>query len=126
MPMSDVEILRAACCVAGIDGVITDAEKRLLDKLADKAGVGSASLQAMMNRAKSDPQFVREQFSILRAEPKTAMSAILGVAVADGMLSDAERAVVVKLAEKLGFNESDREKLLGFAQKHIDKQRSAE
>ena len=42
--MFKVELLRAACCVAGIDGEIDEAEFAVLKKLADDVGVGDASL----------------------------------------------------------------------------------
>ena len=66
--MRHVEILRAACCVAGQDGTITDQESAMLNKLTDQIGVGQMSLNAMIERAKQDPQFYREQFEVLRAD----------------------------------------------------------
>ena len=39
-PMQEVEVLRAACCVAGIDGEVTENELVMINELAAKAGVG--------------------------------------------------------------------------------------
>jgi len=37
-----VEVLRAACAVAGIDGAPSEAERKVIDKLAADVGVGRA------------------------------------------------------------------------------------
>ena len=37
-PMQEVEVLRAACCVAGIDGEVTENELVMINQLAAKAG----------------------------------------------------------------------------------------
>ena len=63
-----VELLRAACCMAGLDGTIGDAELAIIQKLATDAGVGAASLKAMMDRAKSDPSYYEQQFRFLRGD----------------------------------------------------------
>jgi len=55
--MRQVELLRAACCVAGVDGHASDAEQLILQRLADEAGVGAASLSAMIELAETDEQF---------------------------------------------------------------------
>ena len=55
--MRQVAILRAACCVAGADGHTSDAEQRVVKRLADEAGVGDASLEAMIERFPKDLEF---------------------------------------------------------------------
>ncbi len=81
--MHQVEILRAACCVAGIDGDTTDRERRLLTHLADQIGVGQASLQAMIDRAERDKSFCDEQFLLLKTRPDKTLGILLKVALAD-------------------------------------------
>jgi tellurite resistance protein len=124
MPMSDVEVLRAACCVAGLDGKVTAEEQSLLQKLADKAGVGEVSLRAMTERAKGDHNFYQEQFRILHAEPNETMRTLLGVAVVDGSLSPDERVILQFFAERLGLQTPEYERLLRAAEKYIAQRES--
>jgi tellurite resistance protein len=119
--MSDVEVLRAACCVAGLDGTITPEEDALLRKLADKAGVGSVSLRAMVDRAKADHNFYQEQFRLLRGDPVEAMTSLLGVAVSDGQLAPDERVILQYFADRLGLPTAEYERLLRAAEKYVGK-----
>lgn len=115
-----VQVLRAACCVAGLDGNISPNELAILQKLAAEAGVGQASLNAMMNRAKSDPNYFQDQFNFLRGNPDEAMKTLLRVAVADGNLHPNERVVLQHLASKLGINEERLAAYLAVAEKRVD------
>ena len=99
--MIKVEILRAACCVAGANGESSDAERQMLDRLARDAGVGLASLEAMISRACSDQNFCNEQFRVLKADPKDAVAALLEVAMADGTIEDSEAEILKVLAGRL-------------------------
>jgi len=99
--MVQVEVLRAACCVVGADGNSTEAERELLNRLAKQTGVGFASLEAMISRACKDDNFCNEQFRVLKAEPKDAMSVLLEVAMADGVIDEKETAILKVFAEKL-------------------------
>ncbi|MDA7858276.1 TerB family tellurite resistance protein [bacterium] len=103
-PMQEVEVLRAACCVAGIDGKITEDEMAMINKLAARAGVGRASLEAMVARGESDPEFYKEQFRVLKENPRRSMVDILRVATADRVLSNDEIGVMRKFAEKLNIS----------------------
>ena len=111
-PMQKVDVLRAACCVAGIDGQPNNAERVVIDKLAGEAGVGQASLNAMIDRGATDPEFHREQFCILKAQPQKTMAALLEVAMADGHLSENETNVLRALSEKLSVPTNVFEQLL--------------
>ena len=103
-PMQKVEVLRAACCVAGIEGNIDEAEFPLLKKIAKEVGVGKASLDAMIQRASTDPNFHEEQFQILKSEPQKCMATVLQVALADGKVTEAETQVLKALSEKLNVS----------------------
>ena len=100
-PMQRVDVLRAACCVACSDGAIADQELGLVSRLAKEVGVGQASLTAMIERSMKDPEFHREQFKILKEDPKQCLAAVLEVAMADGVLTDVEQAVLRSLADNL-------------------------
>jgi tellurite resistance protein len=119
MPMSYVEILRAACAVAGLDGQITAREAELLRKLADQAGVGSASLNAMQDRAKRDPKFYKEMFRVLRTDADATMKVLYCVAVADHELQPEESAVLNHFAKLLGLDDKRLAQLHAAAVKHV-------
>lgn len=110
--MRHVEILRAACCVAGQDGTITEQESAMLNKLADQIGVGQMSLNAMIERAKQDPQFYREQFEVLRADAEKTMRVLLTIAGADGDVSEGEKTMLGHFAERLGMSADRYEELV--------------
>ena len=96
-----VDLLRAACCVAGADGAVSAAERRLLQRLADRAGVGTASMEAMIERAETDPNFHEEQFRVLKYDPKETMQLLFRVAVIDDELGKQEAGVLQRLAKRL-------------------------
>ena len=105
-PMEKVDLLRAACCVAGIDQEISQAEENVIQRLAADVGVGKASLQAMMDRAVSDPSFHEEQFRVLKGDPQESMAVLLEVALADGGVEPAEVSVLRDLSKRLNVPEN--------------------
>lgn len=111
-PMARVDLLRAACCVAGIDGNMGDPEFSVVNRLAQEVGVGQASLQAMIDRGVKDPNFHQEQFRVLKANPQQAMSVLLEVALADGTVSEGETNVLRSLSEKLNVPSDVFDKLM--------------
>lgn len=99
--MRQVELLRAACCVAGVDGHASDAEHLILQRLADEAGVGAASLSAMIELAETDEQFYEEQFRVLEADPQETMQLLFRISLADGSLRKGEAQVLKRLSRRL-------------------------
>ena len=116
LPIQRLDILRAACCVAGIDGDANEAQAAVLKRLAREVGVGKASLDAMIERAESDKTFHEEQFKVLEFEPKTTMAILLEVALADGQLSASEADVLRILAGRLKIDSGMFEQLLNEVQ----------
>ena len=100
-PLEQVALLRAACCVAGIDREISAPEEAIIRRLASEAGVGKASLDAMMDRATSDQEFYKEQFRAFKSDPQQTMAGLLEVAMADGQINDEEVRVLGELASRL-------------------------
>jgi len=111
-PTQQIELLRAACCVAGIDKDASAAELNVIGKLVKQTGVGKASLQAMVDRATSDQDFYKEQFTVLKADPTESMAYLLQVAMADGKLTDGEIDVLEQLARRLDISEDDIQRLI--------------
>ena len=100
--MQKVEVLRAACCVAGADGKTSKVEAEVLQKIAFEAGVGAASLEAMVERAETNETFYKEQFRVLKADPQQTMQLLFRLAIKDGKLSKSEAIVLERLAGRLG------------------------
>lgn len=113
--MVKVEILRAACCVAGAGGDTSVAESEILQRLAKETGVGRASLEAMVSRACTDQNFCNEQFRVLKADPKEAMAILLEVAMTDGIIDEKETQILRVLAERLAVPDEIFETLLAKA-----------
>jgi len=119
--MKSVEVLRAACCVAGLDKQITDRERAYLLQIAAHAGVGQVSLNAMIDRAVRDPAFFQEQFRIIRADSEQTMRVLFGVACADHELTMDERIVLHHFAQVLGMDDKRFNELLVAAERNVGK-----
>jgi len=99
--MRDLELLRAACCVAGLDGEITDRERAALEVLVEKAGVGQASFKAMLQVSIEDKNHFRKQLEFFKDNPDATIKTLFQVAVIDGTLGENERVVMQYFADKL-------------------------
>lgn len=119
--LNKVEVLRAACCVAGLDGTISEKEMALLQSLATDAGVGAASFKAMRDRATSDRNYYEQQFRFLRGDPVESMKTMLRIAVADGALHPNERVVLDVFSKKLGLTEEKYQQLLSAAEQIVER-----
>ncbi len=117
--MSNVAVLRAACCVAGLDRKVCERELPMLRRIAEYAGVGHASLQAMIHRAETDHDFYEEQFHLILTHPEATITALFSVACADGQLHEAERVILRFFADKLGLDEKRFEAILSAAQAKV-------
>lgn len=115
MTILDVEVLRAACCIAGIDQQISEPEMKVLVEMADVVGVGRASLTAMINRARADPDFYKEQFKMTQKDPDKAIVALVRVALADGRLGTRETQLITLFARKVGLAQTRIDQLLAAA-----------
>ena len=111
-----LEILRAAVCIAGVDGKVDDQELRLIEKLAKEIGVGRASREAMIDRAVNDPDFHKQMFRVLKTETDQTMLTMFHAAMVDGKLDESEIKVLKHFATKLGVPDETFEKLAAKAQ----------
>ncbi len=111
--MEKLELLKAALVVAAADGSISRAETGLIMGLAVRAGVGQASLQAMIDAAQRGEQ---PDPRILMQSPRsarTALELLVAQARINGEITDSERDVLVRIAARLRitgdeFNETYR------------------
>jgi hypothetical protein len=95
------ELFKAVLAVAGIDGKVTRAEQGLLGGLAERVGVGAASLNAMMAAAAREPDLKSKLFSRSMREPVRAMELLVAAARIDGEISEEERQLLLHVAETL-------------------------
>ena len=86
--------------------MVTDAERELISKLGSMRGVGQASLQAMVERAKTDCAFCDEQFQILKTEPQETMAILLELAMVDGKIDVSEQDLLQSFAKRLNVPEN--------------------
>ncbi|MEN0019579.1 MAG: TerB family tellurite resistance protein [Planctomycetota bacterium] len=115
--MQQVDVLRAACCVAAADGRIGSRERQVLEHLAELAGVGAASFKAMCEMAVNDKSWHTQQLKYVRDYGESAMTALAAVAAADGVITDEEREMLNNFASKLELESEVAEEAMrkGFA-----------
>ena len=94
-------------------------ELKLLHKLADRVGAGSASLDAIISRGKEDPDFYKEQFDIIKADPDRTMKTLFIVAIADEVLTKDERIILYRVSKKLGMDGERYNQLLAAAERRL-------
>ncbi len=111
-----LEILKAACCIAGIDGEICDREHPLLKRMAHAAGVDTDWLNATLEQALNDPLFFERQFHLLKADPEETIRVLIEIATIDNHFSLPERIIVQHFAEKIGIERQRYEELLHEAE----------
>ena len=117
MSYSEVEVLRAACCIAALDDEVCQKERAILEKLRQRIGVGEVSFQAMLDRARRDHSFYEEQFKILQVEPDAAIKLLVSLAAADREITLNERVVLQHFAEKLGMTQERFEQIYAAGEK---------
>ncbi len=118
-PMEQVEVLRASCCVAGADGDCSPEELAILKDLAANVGVGQASFEAIIARAIDDPDFYKQQFRILKSQPREAMTTLLMVAMADRRVDVKEAKVLQTLAANLELSQAEFDDLVQNAAANV-------
>ena len=117
MGMDELEILKAACCVAGLDGEISEREKQALKVLVARAGVGQASFDAMMDVAIEDDDYFKKQLDLLMGDVDQTIKMLFQIAVADGQLGTNERIVLQYFADKLEMPPERFDQILAAAER---------
>lgn len=117
MGIDELQILRAACCVAGLDGTIDHRELEALKELVKRAGVGQASFEAMLEMATENEDYFTKQLDFLRGDVDYTIKTLFKIAVIDGTLGDNERVVMRYFADKLDMPGPRFEKILAAAER---------
>lgn len=102
--MHDLELLRAAICVAGFDGTVDQTELAVVRGLVERVGVGRASLKAMIELSCKDKNLYRSQLRLAQPDTDAALSLLVKVARSDGELTPDERILVTHFGDKMGLS----------------------
>jgi len=100
----ELEVLNAVLALAMADGRMSKGEKGIVRGLAARVGVGEVSLNAMIQRAKSDPEMLRDFHIGSPAKARQALELLVAQARIDGEISDAERGLLVTIGQRLGID----------------------
>ena len=119
MSIDQIELLRAACCVAAVGGEISPGEMILLRGLVESAGVGEASFYAMIDRAVNESGFYKKQLNLLTGDVDAAITILAGIAAADGQICPEERSMLQHFAGKLGMSKERFHQILASVESPI-------
>jgi tellurite resistance protein len=98
-----LELFKAALAVAAADGQLARAEMGVVEGLAARVGIGQASLEAMKAAALRGEYSARGLQLVSPDEARRALQLLVAEARIDGEISDAERSVLVLVADRLGI-----------------------
>jgi len=90
-----VELLKALIALAAADGKISQSERGLLSGFAARVGIGSASLEAMIERALADPSVRDDLFHRAMSNPELALEMLVATARLDGNITNNERDLLI-------------------------------
>ena len=105
--LEKMDLLKAALAVAMADGILTRSEKGVVEGLAKRVGVGSASLEAMMETAARDDSIADDILIKDKATAHTAFELLVAQARIDGEISLSERELLVRIAKSLKISDVD-------------------
>jgi len=122
--MEQLEILKAAFAVALADGSLQRCEKGVLQGLAVKAGIGRASFDAMLEAAgQGADDIVDTMFLQSRESAKQALEFLVSTARLDGVISDSEREVLVRIGLSLKIDGEDFQQIYQCGMERADQVR---
>ncbi|GJM23603.1 MAG: hypothetical protein DHS20C16_00180 [Phycisphaerae bacterium] len=102
-----IELLKALIALSAADGKISASERGLLCSFAGRIGIGSASLEAMIERAMSDPSARDDLFHRTMSNPQLALEMLVATARLDGNITTSERDVLIHVRGLLEISMDD-------------------
>ncbi len=99
--MENVELLRAAIAMAVADGKVSRSEMGVVEGLAQRAGVGAVTIEAMFDAAAKDEAFADNLLLLPKDRAIKAVELLVGLARIDGEISNEERELIVRIATSL-------------------------
>ena len=114
--MTDVEVLKAVCCLAGADSRVTVEELGLLSDLAGRVGIERKPFEGLMEKA-NDESFRREQIDVVMGDVDGAMSRLMEIARQGGSLKAGDTVMLLwRVATKLEISPQRFDELLAAAE----------
>jgi hypothetical protein len=115
--MSDGELLKALCSLAGADSDVTLEEQQLLGLLAGHAGLDRASFNAMVAKARDDEDIHQHQVDVVMRDVTNSMNELMNVAREVGAFGDAHMTMLLwRVATMLEIDAARFEEMLATAQ----------
>jgi len=99
--MENAELLRAAIAMAVADGKVSRSEMGVVEGLAQRAGVGAVTIEAMFDAASRDETFGDNLLIRSKDRAVKAVELLVGLARIDGEISNEERELIVRIAGSL-------------------------
>ncbi len=99
--MENAELLRAAIAMAVADGKISRSEMGVVEGLAQRAGIGAVTIEAMFEAAANDETFADNLLLQPKDRAVKAVELLVGLARIDGEISSEERELLVRIAASL-------------------------
>jgi len=112
--------LRNVIVFALVDGKLTEEEKQFVQSLRAKLGVSAEEFERLCQEVREDPKSLA-----LPSDPKeaeTALHLLVEAATTDGAVSDPERRLLRRVAERVGLGESDLDDLIASVSGAHDEQ----
>lgn len=100
----DLELLNAVLALALVDGNLSSGEKGIIQGLAARVGVGEVSLNAMIDRARREPEMYKDLRIADRRKARRVMVLLVAQARIDGEISEEERELLVRISMQLGID----------------------
>ncbi len=105
--MENTELLRAAIAMAVADGKVSRSEMGVVEGLAQRAGVGAVTIEAMFDAAASDETFADNLVLLPKDRAVKAVELLVGLARIDGEISGEERELIVRIATSVDVVDDD-------------------
>ncbi len=105
--MENAELLRAAIAMAVADGKISRSEMGVVEGLAQRAGIGAVTIEAMFEAAANDETFADNLVLQPKDRAVKAVELLVGLARIDGEISSEERELIVRIAASLDIVDNE-------------------
>ena len=112
--MTDDDVLKAACCLAGTDSEVTVEELVLLKRLVGSAGL---NFDALIAKASRDDDFRQNRIETVTGAPDDAMERLIRLVREGGSIEQGHMTILLwRVGTKIGLSPERFEQLLGAAE----------
>jgi hypothetical protein len=111
--MTDAEVLKAVCCLAGADSDVTVDEIQALAGLARQIGLDTAAFNELIAEMRDDEEFRERQLDIAERDPNATVGIMIDAARRVEAVDDGNTVMLLwRVAAKLGIESDHFEALL--------------